>query len=125
MALSMEPAAGFGAAPSAPSGAVAGPVASPNTFAAVPKAPALPEFVAAAVAAGGDGLSATSERTSQPCEAKNAATSTIATTDPCQGAGGSRREAPECVRSNGDSTTRRASVVSTPAKNQNSGINIP
>src|SRR6266403_548826 len=124
MALSMEPAAGFGAAPSAPSGVVAGPVASPNTFAAVPKAPALPDVAAPAVAAGGDGLSATSERTSQLCDAKNAATTTIATTDPCQGAGGNDAK-PGMLRSNGDSTTRRASVVSTPAKNQNNGINIP
>src|SRR5216684_4181510 len=43
MALSIEPAPGFCVGLAAPPGPAAGPVASPNTFAAVPKAPALPE----------------------------------------------------------------------------------
>src|SRR6266481_4864443 len=124
MALSIEPAPGFGVGLAAPPGPAAGPVASPNTFAAVPKAPALPEGAPAAVAGGGEGLSATSGRTSQPYDANSAATITIATTDPCQGAAGSDAKAGR-ERSQGDSTTRRASVVSTPAMNQNNGINNP
>jgi hypothetical protein len=48
----------------------------------------------------------------------------MATTDPCQGAAGSDAK-PGMLRSHGDNTTRRASVVSTPAMNQNNGINIP
>src|ERR1700722_16178672 len=65
MALSIEPAPGFAAGIAAPSGLGAGPVASPNTFAAVPKAPALPERPPAAAATGEVGLPATSGRTSQ------------------------------------------------------------
>src|SRR6266481_6106946 len=126
MALSIEPAPGFGVPFAAPPGLaagplVAGPVASPNTFAAVPKAPALPD---GAPAVGGEGLSATSGRTSQPCDVKNAATITIATTDPCQGAAGSDAKRGR-RRSHGEITTSRASVVSTPAKNQNKAINVP
>src|ERR1700736_722415 len=85
MALSIEPAPGFDEALAALPGPVAGPVASPNTFAAVPKAPPLPEGAPAAVAGGEEARSATSGRTSQPYEANNAATTTIKTTDPCQG----------------------------------------
>ncbi|MHB8723275.1 MAG: hypothetical protein ACYDAH_18055 [Steroidobacteraceae bacterium] len=111
MALFIEPAAGFGAAPPD------APVALANTLAASPNAPA--EFAAGATDVAdcvvSRGLS------SQWCTPKVAATIRIAANEACHGSAGSAAKRGN-LRKRGSTITSAASVVREPAKNQNNGI---
>jgi hypothetical protein len=122
----MDAALDLGASPDAvdapPDAMVDVPVASPNTFAALPKAPVLSGAALAMVVADVAGL-VPAGRSSQYTP-RIPTTITAAPTDACHGAAGSAAKR-GMLRSHGDITTREANVVSIPAKNQNNGIKSP
>ncbi|HEY4970412.1 MAG TPA: hypothetical protein VII35_10930 [Steroidobacteraceae bacterium] len=120
MALFIEPAADFGAAlPDEPVAPPAAPLALANTL--VASLNALAEFLEAVVAA--EVADVDCGPASPWCNAKVATTARIAPTDACHGRTG-RVAKRGILRSRGSITTRAASVVREPAKNQNNGMEI-
>src|ERR1700722_416875 len=118
MALFIEPAAEFDAAPPDTPASPDAPVALANTLAASPNA--LAEF--AAGAAEGADCAVSGGLSSQRCTPNVAATPRIAANEACHGRAGSAAKRGN-LRSRGSTRMSAASVVREPAKNQNNGIN--